>query len=278
MTTTTSTSSGVRSGLVLHLSRSQAVTNVAFAAAEKQVILEVAAPGTAKGFSGFQEGDGVEHWCWDNIHWWGSRANEQMISAPGAFHAAHVHWRWGAAAIPTFSKIPVVEGTGRPSGLPRGTGTTSGTLLVDPRIWIQSIRVAVTENDPLLDPDRPGVALEGLCKVDWKSLFTGLRAAPREIAAGADIVCWYSAEVHRDITLPRQTFGVNPGRGPLPEPVPLPPLNFTNKLEGTVMLHGIFFAHEPETTTLETGTTHPEHWPRTAAEIRSRGLWVRDAT
>jgi hypothetical protein len=32
---------------------------------------------------------------WDNIHWWGGYKKFHIPSAPEAFHAAHLHWRWG---------------------------------------------------------------------------------------------------------------------------------------------------------------------------------------
>jgi hypothetical protein len=43
--------------------------------------------------------DAKEIRCWDNLHWWGSRgARKPIISAIGAFHCFHFHWRWGVGA------------------------------------------------------------------------------------------------------------------------------------------------------------------------------------
>ena len=195
-----------------------------------------------------------------------------MISAPGAFHAAHMHWRWGEGALPKLlSAVPEIATTGRPratEGL-----IAFGTLLVDPRIWIQTINVAVTDDDPALDPDRPGVTAAKLCTELWDAAFEGLRK-PRDIAAGADIVCWYSSEVHRGVPAAAMPPG---GWHASSSDYDEAAWKFRNKLDGTVMLHGIFFAHEAETGTLETGTTHAEHWPRDESEIRSEGKWLRYA-
>jgi hypothetical protein len=210
--------------------------------------------------------------CWDNIHWWGTRGGGEMISAPGAFHAAHMHWRWGDGAIPTLlSAVPEISTTGRPT---KSEGLSArGTLLVDPRIWIQTINVAVTEDDPALDPDRPGVTASKLCTELWEVAFEGLRH-PRDIAAGTDIVCWYSSEVHRGVPAAGMLSGAwQPTSSDYDEST----WKWRNKLEGTVMLHGIFFAHEAETSTMETGTTHAEHFPRDESEIRSEGRWLRYA-
>lgn len=246
-----------------------AVSKAAFAAIEKPLELEVAAPGLAAGLSKYSDGEG-EHWCWDNIHWWGTRGSTTMISTPGAFHAAHLHWRWGAA-VP--AGIPTIDEGGRPKGLAENTAiadSAMGTLLVDPRIWIQTINVAVTEDDPAVDPDRSGVSAAKLCTETWKSAFTGLRPGPREIRSGADIVCWYSTEVQREYAAPSYQTGhifktTHTGG------------SYTSGPAGTVFLHGIFFAHEGEKSGLKVGSTEPLFWPKSEATIKSEGKWFRDA-
>jgi hypothetical protein len=246
-------------GGLLSGGRPASYSKAAFAAVEKPLVLEVTAPGVAEGLSAYKDSTGT-HWCWDNVHWWGNRGTGPMISTPGAFHAAHMHWRWGAAGSWLRRSIPVIDTTGRPSGLSGVaiSGSADGTLLVDPRVWIQTIRVAVVENDPTLDPNQPGVALANLSKPEWKTLFTGMRATPREISAGADIVCWYSAEVHRELRTSSSRY--------------------VNKPEGTVFVHGMFFAHEPEITGFGIGDTGAQNWPRSASAIRSAGQWFRDAS
>ncbi|HEY2053638.1 MAG TPA: hypothetical protein VGH14_06855 [Solirubrobacterales bacterium] len=258
---------------IRHLSASRAFSAAAFAAVEKNLVLEVTAPGLARGISMYKDTEG-EHWTWDNVHWWGDRGGGTMISTPGAFHAAHMHWRWGAAGTAVRKTIPVIDTTGRPKELVENkeiADAVKGSLLVDPQIWIQTIQVAVTEDDAAIDPDK-GVGAAKLCAEDWASPFKGMRAAPREISGGADIVCWYSTEVHRGYTSPAySTISVWP-----PGKDHHPPVNFFSKLEGTVFLHGIFFAHEPEVTGLQVGSTEALYWPRSAATIRSAAKWFRD--
>jgi len=79
------------------LRRFRSTSRVAFYAVEKPVICEVVAPGLVSGESkGRMPGSSEDIVCWDNIHWWGADApGRPMISTPGAFHAAHIHWRWG---------------------------------------------------------------------------------------------------------------------------------------------------------------------------------------
>ncbi len=241
-----------------------------FDAAEKPLVLETTAPGLGKGFSVFLTTDDKPRIvrCWDNVHWWGSRGpGAPLISTPGAFHCAHLHWRWGAAAgaAPGATSDPVFNPTTWPAGAKAPQQGAWGPL-VDPGIWIQTLRVAVVKNDPKLDPNR-GVAPAALTKADWKSLFDpGLRSAPADIYAGEDIVLWYSAEVYGEVTL-----AAPDGHGP--------PASFSSQPKGTVFIHGIFFAHDAEKSGLAVGTTDPIHRPKTEAYIRSRKplSWFRPA-
>jgi hypothetical protein len=249
--------------------RPMAYSKGAFATVEKPLVVEVVAPAVEVGLSAYKSG-GSDHWCWDNVHWWGNRGSGPMISTPGAFHAAHMHWRWGSAGSSGRKTIPEIDTTGRPSGLTNlpVSGSGGGTLLVDPRIWIQTIKVAVALNDPSLDPNAAGTALSSLCLQDWKSLFTGLRAKPKDISKGAEIVCWYSAEVLREMTTPASTtFGFTTTAA----------ATYKNKLEGTVFLHGMFFAHEPEITGFGIGDTGPLYWSKDSSTISKEESWYRDA-
>ena len=250
-----------------------AISRGAFDAVEKPLVLEVTAPGLAKGFSVFQTMAGrsaVNVRCWDNVHWWGARGPGQpLISAPGAFHCAHLHWRWGAAAkaspalaSPTFN--PDTWPTGMPTN-PAITGMWGP--LVDPGIWIQSVRIAVTKNESRLNPDS-GVGPRALSKPDWKSLFDpSLRATPADISAGEDIVLWYSAEVHAEVTVPSGA----------PSFQPAGPSTFTSKPGGTVFIHGLFFAHDAEKPGLAVGSTDPAYRPTSEPAIRAAKAWFRSA-
>ncbi len=115
---------------------------VVFEAVEKPVVLEVVAPGLAKGAAAYPTGPvsasmtslpPLTH-CWDNVHWWGSGVGANIPSSPGAFHAAHLHWRWGEVA----ASAPAGGGTqSGPGGLPsgaRGSFLCGWGVQVDPRI------------------------------------------------------------------------------------------------------------------------------------------------
>lgn len=250
-----------------------------FEAVEKPAVLEVVAPGLAKGAASFPTGPVSANMnrvpainqCWDNVHWWGSGVGSNIISSPGAFHAAHIHWRWGgiAAIAPQGGGAQFGPG-GAPSAV-RGNFLNSYGILVDPRIWIQSIRFAVTLNDPAIDPDR-GVALADLSRVDWKTRFTGLRTTPSDIFSPQDIVLWYSTEVHRTVTVPSITVFTPPNYTSFPGG------SFTAGTQGVVFLHGIFFAHSAERTGRTVGSRNTQHWPNSVSSIRSAGQWFRPAS
>jgi hypothetical protein len=247
----------------------------AFDAVEKPVVLEVTAPGLGKGFSNFKvtpKGGGtpIDVRAWDNVHWWGARgAGNPLISAPGAFHCAHMHWRWGAAV--TLGGSVGTDPHFHPNTYPTGVSNSGGIWgpLVDPAIWIQTIRVALVKNDPKLDPAK--APLTSLTKEDWSSLFDpGLRVAPDDIMNGDDIVLWYAAEVHRDLSDPSAASGSQLANPKVPALG-----SYTSRGGGTVFLHGIFFAHDAEKP--GAGSTDPAHRPTDEATIRAGKNWVRTA-
>ncbi len=250
-----------------------------FDAVEKPLALEVMAPGLAKGFSVFTTltsgGSPVNVRCWDNVHWWGSRgAGAPLISAPGAFHCAHFHWRWGGAAKAAMvGSNPRFNPNTWPAGLPMHPAVQGmWGPLVDPGIWIQTLRVAVVKNNPRLDPNR-GIAPSALGKDDWKSLFNpGLRSTPIDISIGDDIVLWCSAEVHREVTVPTSSVNALPPSFSVP-----PPPTSTSAASGTVFIHGLFFAHDAEKTGMTVGSTDPAYRPTSESTIRSDKQWFRSA-
>ena len=268
-------------GSIFHLSKSKGVSGGSFVGAEKPLVFEVTAPGLSSGFPSYltpptQGSAIVGVRCWDNVHWWSARGlGQPIISAPGAFHAAHIHWRWGAAAAATPVRS---DQTFNPTVYPSGVAARpelKGTWgpLVDPRIWMQSIRLAIVKNDAKLDPTA-GVPLNSLSTADWKALFNpGLRATPDDISAGADIVLWYSAEVAGRVLVPGYRDGSF-------LPTDVPPQVYQAKTSGTIFLHGIFFAHNPELSGgafSVVGTTGPQYTPNSEADIRKTPSWFRSA-
>lgn len=232
-----------------------------FDAVEKPIVLEVATQGLENGLPLFLATATATSTtplrCWDNIHWWGARGpGSPLISAPGAFHAAHIHWRWGKPA--SDPKRPQF-GAGWPAAA-AGNPLTSGKWgpVVDPNIWMQTLRLAVVKNDPKLDPAK-GVPAASLSLADWKTLFhPGLRAVPDDISAGDDIVLWYSVEV------PSELIGSGSAT-----------VKFTAKTPASIFVSGIFFAHDPEITGMAVGTTDPLHFPTDEATIRKSKKWYR---
>jgi hypothetical protein len=265
-------------GTIRHVDLSKGFSGGSFNGAEKPLIFEAMAPGLARGFPAYlvsppPGGAVVGVRCWDNVHWWGARGpGNPIISAPGAFHAAHLHWRWGAAgAVTPVRSDPTFNPKVYPSGVAARPGVT-GTWgpLVDPGIWMQSIRVAIVKNDPRLDPNT-GVALGTLSKPDWKTLFDpGLRATPDEISAGADIVLWLSAEVAGRVTLPGYRDGSF-------LPTDVAAKTYIAAATGTIFLHGLFFAHNPEQTGIAVGQTGPQYTPNDEAAVRKARSWFRSS-
>jgi hypothetical protein len=242
------------------------VSGQSFSAIEKPIVLEIAAPGLVQGFtdstglniSKFDRLHDVD--CWDNVHWWGMRATPNVyVSAPGAFHCAHSHWRWGSVLAMADINIGTPD---RPIPvLPIDTGVhfQPGTPLLDPGIPWQTLQIAVTQNAKRFDPAQK-TPLTDLTERDWETLFerSSNNPPPVKIADGDDIVLWYSTEVLKRFT--------PPGQG-MPAFVAAP--------QGTVFLHGFFFAHDDEMSGVAVGTTNAEHRPSSAAAIEKSKKWFR---
>jgi hypothetical protein len=263
----------------------RAVSWGAFDAVEKPLVTEIIAPGLVKGFPVYsylaksEPERSKKFRCWDNIHWWGARGRGAPLpSTPGAFHCAHVHWRWGAAISVTTTSPPFNPDTW-PDEMGSGKFPVSQfPPLVDPDIFTQSIWIAVTRNAPSLDPAKQ--RLVDLSESDWKTLFDpGLRPEPWPIKDGADIVLWYMAEVHRQAALNPDLF-VNAGDAYAKAGVD--EVIFQSALSGTVFLHGIFFAHDAEpdkwfvgNLAAARGTEEEIYRPRTEAQILKSHAWLR---
>lgn len=257
-----------------------------FECVEKPLVYEVVAPGLQDGRSAIDLGalaGGTPRQnvklCWDNVHWWAHRSVGH-ISAPGAFHCAHMHWRWGApismfgGLLPTPPPVPNLGNFLPP--LPRpdsrmdrqsdylANGSIFGAL-VDPAIWAQTLRVAVTRHDPALDPTAQPLA--SLSTANFNDLFTN-RGAPARVYAGADQVLWYSFEVPRQVTTPVSNAGTMFQYGGV---------TYANATGGSVFLHGLFFAHDPERTGRFIGDTAELHRPKTLAQLDAAPTWFRPA-
>ncbi len=182
-----------------------------FLAIEKPLWYEVIGDGLKNGFPGDPvPGANTEEMLpttWDNLHWWGDYEQLHQISAPGAFHAAHLHWRWGKVAQEPAPVLNVFPGT--ELGEKQFIGTYIGGPLLDPRIPRQDISVIVVERGTINELDR-----------DFFAQLTAIRPMPDFIKDGAPLELW------------------------MPIQVRLGTANATRK--GMVFIHGLYFAHDPE--------------------------------
>jgi hypothetical protein len=254
------------------LSTARPMTIGAFTAIEKPLVLEVIAPALGAGFPVFEATDKASGKkatvrAWDNVHWWGARglASGEVISAPGAFHCAHLHWRWGEAAKlgpAGVSKNLAFNPNTWPSGMspPAGVNGMWGPLL-DPGVWMQTLRVAIALNEKSLDP-AAGATAAKMTRSDWESMFTGLRNKPKPIGSGADIVLWFSTQVLQYVTVGSGTAARTYRAAP----------------KATLFIHGLFFAHDAEVSSFFVGSTNPAYWPRSETDIKTAGNWVRVAS
>jgi hypothetical protein len=260
----------------VHAKSRSGISRGAFDAVEKPLVMEIYAPGLIKGVPNTKYLAKTDPAYvkdlrgWDNIHWWADRGRGGSLpSTPGAFHAVHVHWRWGAA-IAIVTKRPPFN----PNSWPDDFGSSNIPVrdfapLVDPNIFMQTLQIAVTRNSPRLDPAQR--RNYELTEDDWSYLFTSLRSDPWPIKDGNDIVLWYTTEVHREVAMSGSFFDYD-----------VESVNFIAKPGGTVFLHGLFFAHDPEPdpsffTNVSLGSSDEMYRPRSEAEAAKAG-WQRPAS
>jgi hypothetical protein len=236
---------------------------IAFSAVEKPMLHEIYSiglwrggniiPETAGGTGSAPEQDRNEifprqYLGWDNIHWWGSRGQGRpIISAIGAFHAAHIHWRW--ARVP--QQLAILFGRLRQF---RGDDLERGGPLLDPALPLQTLRFAIAKHRDDRDPDQ--IEPAKLSQRHFSQLFMQDNPRPDRISdpdsnryQGADLVMWLSVEVEVE-EAPFKT------------------------LSGTLLPHGFFFAHSPEPSFsaggFKTGTDQPEYKPELPSD-----QWLR---
>jgi hypothetical protein len=160
---------------------------------------------------------------WDNIHMWPAKRTadipgvESPVSTPGAFHAFHFHWRWGAVSG-ISPPPPGVPGAGGPMFKGIGWTKTSGGALVDEDIALQNLRFAITKSDrPEWSADR------NPSERNFDRLFTQF-GKPRDVHRGDNLVVWLSFEAFR------------------------PPDQLDRPWGGWLFVNGFYFAHNEDTT------------------------------
>lgn len=151
----------------------------------------------------------------DNVHVWPSPYPGGLPSTPGAFYSLHVHGRWGAVAgaVPTFPLTMLLPAAGQPQFKGLGWISQQGGPLLDRKLADQTLKFAITKNFGMAGT---------LTTSPFEDLFKRLRGKPESIKAGDDLVFWLSIEVFR------------------------PKADSRNDWDGTVFVHGMYFAHDPE--------------------------------
>jgi hypothetical protein len=271
-----------------------------FLAAEKPLVMEICAKGLEEGYPTVIDPKNKTKriGTWDNVHWWGSGESlEYLITAPGAFHASHLHWRWGNVVntLPAF----LIDGSGKQyqGGLPpeliknatnqNEYGQDKRGALVDPKCWKQTIEFAVVYYKDEREPTNDEIALEKLCMEKFSDLFTKepCIAIPKgeKNRTGGDLILWFSIKVYQ------QTRGSNEyGQNDLSHNG-LSQKQAVSSLNGSVFIHGIFFAHDPDPwiTLVEPGvrvdlnpdprlgSTKPLHFPNSKPAILDDREWER---
>jgi hypothetical protein len=187
-----------------------------FAAAEKPLQYEICTLGLQHGDSNYAGKPAT----WDNIHQWPAPYPGGLPSTPGAFHSAHLHWRWGAVAgnPPDLTRGFIVPAAGQGQFKGLGWTSTKGGPLLDRRAPDQNYRFAITKN---FNSD---LSNEILSAPKFEDLFIAQRGTVPDSfdKDGNDLVIWLSIEVFRD-------------RRKLAQP-----------WEGALFVHGMYFAHNPE--------------------------------
>lgn len=171
---------------------------------------------------------------WDNMHWWGT---EKIPSAPGAFHAAHTHFRW--SQLNTYPSpeeeqvLDVLNSFGTKKALFNKTPQLRSLVktfvekqlsgpLIDPNIPKQTIHFALALNGGTLDKklkEKPkeNEPVETFDKVDVTPM--PIASVSESGNKGADIVYWLSCKAQR---------------------------TDAEVFKGTLLVNGFYFAHDEE--------------------------------
>lgn len=262
--------------------RGKGIESVVFKAAEKPLIYEIGGVGLEKAMPFYDRKK-----TWDNIHWWGGYLDHHIPSAPGAFHAMHLHWRWGGAIKGNLLKAPPFGNAKQftESGVPSAVLDDKRYKdflgpLVHPKCWIQSIRFAIVKYD-----EKENNTTTKNFNDKFSDKVNNPTTHLKRINDGENLVLWYSVEIHKKMMLPAQEGYNLPSSpttmAPTPSVDPVPAKSMTASLNGSVFIHGLFFAHEEESTEGDIGSTTEEYIPsfsRTKDTILKERKFLRDVT
>jgi hypothetical protein len=223
-----------------------------FSAVEKPLIFEFSAMGLSEGSSILNFRGKFVH-TWDNVHWWGANPGK-FPATPGAFHACHLHWRWGhVVRIASWHEQPQFykSGVKIPSyGSFYGISGIKPGGLVDPKCWIQSIRISIICLDRLPEnwDEYPQLSLGNLNNNPEPKVISSADLSPLEdICLIASVKINHSRQIQ---SLNDETATTSNGRV------------IYSEISGTVFIHGLFFGHEAQTYSIFTvGSEGPQFWP-----------------
>lgn len=214
-----------------------------FYAAEKPLQYEICTRGLQLGSSKDEDGN----YFWDNIHQWGAYKDFKLLpSAPGVFHASHIHWRWGKAVHHPNAAQKLFLGE---AGKDPFSGNREGALLYPGSEW-QTIDFAVTKsNIKIEDIDKTVVrsGFQSSISNEFEKMFiTKVRnKLPEKIVEGDDLITWFCLEVNRR--------------------------NSEDPFSGMMFIHGAYFAHNIEQIGL-TSITREDNNPHNSVSQRWKRL------
>lgn len=213
---------------------------------EKPLLYEICSKGLVKGSTLLNDTTNVQGW--DNVHWWGCRGEgNPIISAPGASHAAHLHWRWGLSAQTYGKQFQSGNPALRELIKTNQAGNFIGGALVDSKIWIQTIKFSVVINSAQFKVDETN--LKKLSTEVFDDLYINKNL--ESIEKGNDIVLFYSMEAFKNKVIPKNDRGpkysITEGK------------TLKSGISGNYFIQGLFFGHEPERKIKEAGSTKAEY-------------------
>jgi hypothetical protein len=245
---------------------------------EKPLVYEIVAKGYEKSNSKLSNGK----YGWDNIHWWGGKGSVHIPSAPGAFHALHLHWKWNASNYTAkamqgditrgFYNDQLFDGTyikfkGRRTihqdkEIEKNVVDSEFiNVLVDPKVGIQSLEFAIVQTNKK--------AL--ISSKKFKDQFIhDKESLPARIFEGEDLTLVMSLKIHDEANA-YNTY--EPEKGKPVKPIPT---YKQSSLNGTIFIQGLFFAHEFEVINMFTGTAGiPEYGNVTHDPRKIPQIWER---
>ncbi|HRP54037.1 MAG TPA: hypothetical protein PLI97_11100, partial [Fluviicola sp.] len=136
------------------------------------------------------------------------------------------------------------------------------SVSVKDKCWIQSVRFAIVQHN-----DKENNTTTKNFNDKFSDKINNPSTNLKQINNGDNLVLWYSVELYKELVLPAYKSSYTPPSSPTtiaPSKsieYDVPAERFTANLNGTVFIHGMFFAHEQESTEGDIGSTTEEYIP-----------------